>query len=194
MTAQTKPDLRASAYIANLFGVSVRRVQQLTEAGILPAQGNPRKYDLVPTVQAYVGYLADKAYGREQREVNADLDRARLEAEVDYKSTRAEMEALKLKELRGELHRAEDVEAVVGAHVMQVRALLMALPGKLAVDCAALTEAPAVAARITAEVHDLLGQLAACAYDPSAYQRLVRERHGLDELDMEDDDNDGGDE
>lgn len=194
MATQSKPDLRGTQTIAKLFGVTVRRVQQLTEEGILLAQGNPRKYDLVPTIQAYIRYLSDKAYGREQKEAISDLNEAKLDAETRLKSAKAEIEELKLKELQGELHRAEDVEAVVGAHVMQVRALLMALPGKLAVDCAALTEAPAVAARITAEVHDLLGQLAACAYDPSAYQRLVRERHGLDELDMEDDDNDGGDE
>lgn len=193
MAAQTKPDLRGTKNIAQLFGITTRRVQQLTEDGVLHAQGNPRKYDLVPTIQAYIRYLSDKAYGREQKEAISDLNEAKLDAEARYKSAKAEMEELRLKELQGELHSAADVEAIVTAHVMQVRALFMSLPGKLALDCAALTTAPETAARITAEVHDLLEQLAAFAYDPAAYQQLVLARNGLDDLDVEEED-DSGDE
>ena len=46
--------------IANLFGVSVRRVQQLTQEGICPtvqtSQG--RRYELAPTIQRYIKYLS----------------------------------------------------------------------------------------------------------------------------------------
>ena len=52
--------------IANLFGVSVRRIQQLTQEGIIStvqtSQG--RRYELAPTIQKYVKYLSDKAYGK----------------------------------------------------------------------------------------------------------------------------------
>ena len=45
--------------IAQLFGVTVRRIQQLTQEGVLPttetAEG--RRYDLVPTVQSYTKYF-----------------------------------------------------------------------------------------------------------------------------------------
>lgn len=193
MATQSKHDLRGTQTIAKLFGVTVRRIQQLTEDGVLTAQGSPRKYDLVPTIQAYIRYLSDKAYGREQKEAISDLNEAKLDAETRLKSAKAEIEELKLKELQGELHRAEDVEAIVTAHVMQVRALLMGLPGKLAIDCAALVTAPEVAVRINTEVRDLLEQLAAFAYDPAEYQQLVLARHGLDDLELEDDD-DSGDE
>ena len=56
--------------IASLFGVSVRRVQQLTQEGIISTtkttEGN--RYDLAPTIQKYIKYLSDKAYGKSRSE------------------------------------------------------------------------------------------------------------------------------
>lgn len=56
--------------IAKLFGVTVRRIQQLTQEGVLPTTETPegRRYDLVPTIQKYVKYLSDKAYGKNRSE------------------------------------------------------------------------------------------------------------------------------
>ena len=50
--------------IASLFSLTVRRIQQLTQEGILPTveAAGGRRYDLVPTIQRYVKYLSDKAY------------------------------------------------------------------------------------------------------------------------------------
>ena len=47
--------------IAKLFGVTVCRIQQLTQEGVLPTTETPegRRYDLVPTIQKYVKYLSD---------------------------------------------------------------------------------------------------------------------------------------
>lgn len=187
MAAQNKPDLRGTQTIAKLFGVTTRRIQQLTEDGVLTAQGKPHKYDLVPTIQAYIRYLSDKAYGREKKEAISDLSEAKLDAEARYRAAKADMEELRLKEMQGELHNAEDVEGIVTAHVMQVRSLMMAMPGKLAVDCAVLTSAPAVAARITEEVHSVLEQLANFEYNPAEYQQAARARYGLETLDIEED-------
>lgn len=52
--------------IAKLFGVTVRRIQQLTQEGVLPTTETPegRRYDLVPTIQKYVKYLSDKPTAR----------------------------------------------------------------------------------------------------------------------------------
>ena len=50
-------------YIANVFGVTVRRVQQLTQDGVLATEqvGGRRKYNLAQSIQGYVAYLKDKA-------------------------------------------------------------------------------------------------------------------------------------
>ena len=43
--------------IAQLFSVSVRRIQQLTQEGIIETvkTADGRRYELVPTIQKYVG-------------------------------------------------------------------------------------------------------------------------------------------
>ena len=70
--------------VADLFGVSVRRIQQLTQEGVLPTTDTPdgRRYDLVPTVQKYTAYLSDKAYGRSKTDKEAELKEQKLRAEI----------------------------------------------------------------------------------------------------------------
>lgn len=174
-------NLQGVQNIAKLFGVSTRRVQQLTQEGIIQGEGRPVKYDLKTTIQAYIKYLSDKANGREKKETDSKAESARLDGDARIKQAKAEIQELKLKELKGELHRAEDVEAIVTDHVMLLRSMLMAMPGKLAVDCAALDTAPQVADRIKQEVYQVLNSLADYKYDAEAYKKRVREREGWNE-------------
>ena len=70
---EVKGSLYRTEVIAQLFGVSVRRVQQLTQEGIISTtkileDGHTvRRYDLVPTIQSYIKYLSEKAYGKAGR-------------------------------------------------------------------------------------------------------------------------------
>ena len=174
-------NLQTSQVIAKIFGVSTRRVEQLKTEGVIKGQGKPTKYDLLPTIQAYIKYLSDKANGREKKEATAQLETEKLTAEKRIKTAKAEMAELELKELKGELHRASDVEAITTDHVMFVRSMLMALPGKLAVDLAAINTAPEAADRIKREVYSILERLADYRYDPEEYKERVRERQGWNE-------------
>ncbi len=92
-------NLQSTKVIAKIFGVSTRRVEQLKTDGIIKGQGKPTKYDLLPTIQAYIRYLSDKANGREKRETLADLEEAKLRAEVDIKEAKAKAAQMELKEL-----------------------------------------------------------------------------------------------
>ena len=170
-------------YIANLFGVSVRRVQQYTQDGVISTveTNGRRKYDLVKTVQDYVNYWKAKATNQEKSQEDSRNESDKLNAEVRLKNAKAEMAELELEELRGTLHSAEDVEAVMSDHVLLIRSMLLAMPGRLAVDvCNAKT--PAEAADIVKkECSAMLEQLADYEYDPDVYQRRVRERYGWDE-------------
>lgn len=171
-------NLQSSQVIAKIFGVSTRRVEQLKTEGIIKGQGKPTKYDLLPTIQAYIKYLSDKANGREKKETDAALETEKLTAEKRIKMAKAEMAELELKEMRGELHRASDVEAITTDHVLYLRSMLMALPGKLAVDVAAINSAPECADRIKREIYSVLDSLANYRYDPDEYKKRVRERQG----------------
>ena len=174
-------NLQSSQVIAKIFGVSTRRVEQLKTEGVIRGQGKPTKYDLLPTIQAYIKYLSDKANGREKKETDAQLETEKLSAEKRIKSAKAEMAELELQELKGELHRASDVEAITTDHVLYMRSMLMAMPGKLAVDVAALSSAAECAERIKQEVYTVLNNLADYRYDPDEYKRRVRERNGWNE-------------
>lgn len=173
-------NLQPTQVIAKIFGVSTRRVEQLKTEGIIKGQGKPTKYDLLPTIQAYIKYLSDKANGREQKQNVADLEEQKLKAEVDMKRSKAEAAALELAELRGKLHRAEDVEAITTDHVLFLRSMLTAMPGKLAVDCAACKTAAEASERIRQEVYYILNNLTEYRYDPEEYKKRVRERRGWD--------------
>ena len=169
-------------YVANVFGVTVRRVQQLTQDGVLSTEqvGGRRKYDLAQSIQGYVAYWKNKATGNEKTKKDAANESDKLAAEVRLKNAKAETAELELEELRGTLHSAEDVEAVMTDHILLLRAMILALPGRLAVDvCGAATPTQA-ADIIKRECYTMLNQLAEYEYNPDEYQRRVRERKGWD--------------
>ena len=105
----------------------------------------------------------------------------KLDAEARIKKAKAEVAELELKELRGKLHRAEDVEAIVTDSVLLIRSMLLALPGKLAVDLASMEDAAEVADRIKKEVYDVLNRMSEYEYDAEAYAERVKEREGWNE-------------
>lgn len=178
--AETAQNLQPSQVIAKIFGISTRRVEQLKTEGVIQGQGKPTKYDLLPTIQAYIKYLSDKAYGREKKQTDAQLETAKLEAEKRIKTAKAEMAEIELKELQGKMHRAEDVEAIVTDHVFFLRSMLMAMPGKLAVDLAGTHTAAEQADRVKQEIYYILENLAGYRYDPEEYKKRVMERQGWD--------------
>ena len=179
-----KQNLQGSEIIAKLFGLTARRVQQLTKDGILPAvKTRPYRYDLLPTVQAYIRYLSDKANGKEQKTadtVQAESDK--LRAEADLKQSKAKIAELQLKELEGKMHRSEDVAAVMDDLVYSIRSMILALPGRSAMDVANCSSAQEAAAVIRKQCDEILVQLANYKYDPEEYQRRVRDREGWSEL------------
>lgn len=181
--AEAKQNLQGSAIIGKLFGVTDRRVQQLAKEGIIPAvQTKPYKFDLLPTVQAYIKYLSDKANGKEAKStdtVQAEADK--LRAEADLKQSKAKISDMQLKELEGKMHRSEDVEAMTNDLVYTVRSMIMALPGRLAMDVMQATSAAEASALIRSECYKILNELADYKYDPEAYQRRVRDREGWSE-------------
>lgn len=178
--ADVKKNLQGSAIIAKLFGVTDRRVQQMAKEGIIPIeQKKPYKFDLLPTVQAYIKYLSDKANGKEQKSsdtVQAEADK--LRAEADLKRSKADIADMQLKELEGKMHRSEDVEAMTNDLVYTIRSMIMALPGRLAMDVVQVSTANEASALIRSECNKVLDELAEYKYDPDAYMRRVRDREG----------------
>jgi len=179
-----------SSTVAKLFNLTTRRVLQLVQENIITAvriKGD-YKYDLPAVTQQYIKHLQDKASGRDMRSKFVELDGQKLDAEINYKRSRARMAELELKELEGRMHRAEDVEALMTDHVLAVRSALLALPGRLAVDLAEIKTAAEAAERVKREVYSILEELANYQYDPAEYRRRVRERQGWQDRHGDEDD------
>lgn len=120
--------------IANLFGVSVRRVQQLTQEGIIStvqtSQG--RRYELAPTIQKYIKYLSDKAYGKSKSETEAKLKEQKLRAEVALKESQGELHRLRTEIAAGNYISIEEVKMDYSRFFISFKKFAMSIPSKLA--------------------------------------------------------------
>lgn len=176
-----RQNLQPATIIAKLYGSDVRRIQQLNKEGVIKGYGRPAMYDLLPTVMALFEYQRKIIQGKEKDHTVTNLEEEKLRAEVEMKKAKAEAAQLELKELRGNLHRAEDVEVIITDHVLYLRSMLMAMPGKLAVDCVNCQTSAETAERIQREVYYILQNLSEYRYDPEEYKRRVRQRRGWEE-------------
>lgn len=120
--------------IANLFGVSVRRVQQLTQEGIIStvqtSQG--RRYELAPTIQKYIKYLSDKAYGKSKSETESKLKEQKLRAEVALKESQGELHRLRTEIAAGTYISVEEVKVDYSRFFISFKKFAMSIPSKLA--------------------------------------------------------------
>ena len=120
--------------IANLFGVSVRRIQQLTQEGVIStvqtSQG--RRYELAPTIQKYIKYLSDKAYGKSKSETEAKLKEQKLRAEVALKESQGELHRLRTEIAAGNYISVEEVKIDYSRFFISFKKFAMSIPSKLA--------------------------------------------------------------
>ena len=124
--------------IAQLFGVTVRRIQQLTQEGIIPTTEvivdgrKSRRYDLVPTIQKYVKYLSDKAYGKTSRtDKEMELRQQKLEAEIALKESQGELHRLKTSIAAGDYISIEEVKLDYAKFFVVFKKFAMALPARV---------------------------------------------------------------
>lgn len=187
--AETKQNLQETPVIAKLFGITERRVQQLAKDGILPVAGKrPYKFDLLPTIQAYIRHLNDRLASKDKGEQYSTAEFDKLRAEANIKQSKDKIAEMQLKELEGKMHRSEDVEAMTEDLVFTIRSMILALPGRLAMDVTQAASAAEASAIIRAECNKILNELAGYRYDPEEYQRRVKDRQGFSALSDEDED------
>ena len=150
-----------SKAIAQLFGVSVRRIQQLTQEGIIETTqvpGEGRRYELVPTIQAYTKYLADKAYGREQSDREAELKEQKMKADIALKESQGELHRLKTDIAAGKYIAVEEVRMDYERFFVTFKNFAMSLPTRLVDEISSYVE-PLEARRIEKELHQRVRNL-----------------------------------
>lgn len=119
--------------IASLFGVSVRRVQQLTQEGIISTvkTKDGTRYELAPTIQKYIKYLSDKAYGKSRSEKEMELKEQKLQAEVALKESQGEMHRLKTEIASGKYIDIEEVKMDYSRFFVVFKRFALSLPNRI---------------------------------------------------------------
>jgi len=176
----TLDTLVSTKELAIVLGLSTRRVQQLVQDG----QFEPVKRGRFNLAKCVARYIEMK-----EEDVSSE-EKERLEAELSIKKANAIMKVLEAKELQGKMHRSEDVAAMTEDLVYTIRGMLLALPGRLAIDVANTDDPAEAADLIRKEVYAIMEELSQYRYDPKKYEQRVRERRRWDI--EEDGESDGG--
>lgn len=161
--------------LAAILGLSARRIQQMAQDGTLPTIRRGA-FELCKSVQRYISFLGKDSLSEEEEK----LERARRQSEVTLKVSKAQIAKLEAAELQGKMHRSEDVAAMTEDLIYTIRAALVALPGRTAVDAAAAETPAEVSEIIRKEVYKVMKELAAYRYNPKKYEERVRDRKDWD--------------
>ena len=159
------------AELAAVLRLTGRRVRQLTEDGVLHKNGAGR-YALIENIQRW--HLA--ATAQPVDEEDRKLDKTRRKSEATIKASKALIAKLEADELRGNMHRSEDVRAMTEDLIYTIRSSLSALPGRLAMDVVGVDTAAEASEIIRREVHEIMMELSRYHYDPAKYEERVRDR------------------
>lgn len=181
-------DVITKTEIARACGLSPKMIDKFIVQGIITpdmevGKGRTKHYDPVLIMGALVRYYRGLSDNTAAKKKNEPVDLRKNKADADFKRYRADIEELKLKELRGEMHRSGDVEEAFTDFGMAVRSSLLSFPGRLAVNCANADNAAEVADLIKKAVNETLNELMEYQYDPEFYKKRVRERVGWSEDD-----------
>lgn len=121
--------------IAKLFNLSVRRIQQLTQEGIIHSEKvsgqKGRMYDLVSTIQEYVEYLQNKANGKARSDKELDLKEQKLKAEIALKESQGELHRLKTEIATGKYISVEEVQIDYQKFFIILKKFVLAVPNRV---------------------------------------------------------------
>lgn len=164
--SETAKNLVRTDVIAQLFGLSVRRIQQLDEEKIIDhtivMENNRqvRKYDLIPTAQKYIKYLSDKANGKQHRtDKEIELREQKMAADVALRESQGELHRLRTAIAAGDYISIEEVRLDYAKFFVVFKKFAMSLPariGGMLSGSLELLEQRRVEKEISSEIAELL--------------------------------------
>ena len=176
---EKKDNLANTKYIANLFKRDESSIQKLAKQKILPYVAKTKEgyqFNVPNTMLAYIYYLQDLVGNRSK--ATEEQERQRLDADIRFKEIKTEIALLDLKELKAELLRAEDVQAFIEDLAATTKALLLGLPGRLAMDLANAKTAAERSEIIEEVIYEILEQLSEYDFSVEYYKERIAERSG----------------
>ena len=130
------PEWANSTAIAQLLGKTTRRIQQLTQDGILeteiPPGGGARKYRTCETIQRYINHVEQKAQEIGEGGRLAELNLKKLEAEVALKESQGSLHRLKTAIAEGKYLPAEQATEELAEFMAAFQKFAMTIPARMA--------------------------------------------------------------
>lgn len=130
----TVPEWASTTAIAQILGFKdVRRVQQLTQNGVLeteiPPGGGARKYRTCATIQRYIDHVKQKAMENAGQSARAsELALKKLEAEVALKESQGQLHRLKTAIAEGKYIPADQAAAELAEFMDMFKKFAMNIP------------------------------------------------------------------
>ena len=159
--------------LADIIGVTDRRIRGLAEEGIL-VRASKGRYNLK---ESLINYILTLKVAREEPASSGDdfldLDSVKAKHEV----VKMQMSELKLHLMEGTMHKSEDVRAVMYDMLVAFRTKLMSHPSKAAPVLANMYDAAQIQTYLEKEMTDILMELR--QYNP-------KEFYNDDYVDLED--------
>lgn len=121
--------------IAQLFGISSRRVEQLVQDGVIDnvhLKNGTVRFELARTIQKYVKYLSDKANGRARSDAEAQLREQKLKADIALKESQGELHKLRTEIASGKYISVEEAKADYSRFFVVFKNFALGIPGKMA--------------------------------------------------------------
>lgn len=165
--------LYSAQELANIIGISERRVYDLLKEEIFK-QCEKGKYDLAVNVQAYIKYKEsgtnnDKEKFKEEQLKLLIANREKAELEVAIK--------------KGEVHKSEDVEAVMNDIVIYFRSKMLSIPSKLPLRLAGESKPAKIKEILDEAVNEALEELK--DYDPQYFYAKSKEYLNIPDFENE---------
>ncbi len=160
--------------LGDLFGVTDRRIRQMAEEGTVVRAAKGR-YKLVESVKTYLLTMKLAAEGAGIELVDGEIN---LEEEKGlHERVKRHISELKLQIMKGEVHKADDVETVMMDMLAAFKTRIMGIPSKVA-PALENRDAAYIKDKLTAEVTEALNELK--DYNPKAFysEEYVEESGG----------------
>ena len=161
-----------SSEIAQILGIGVRRLQQLTKEGIIPKISHG-KYEIAAVVNAYLNWRLSEQANAQKEDVDLRKERTLL---TRAQRKKAEIE---LGVLNGEVHKSDDVRRVMTVMLGSFRARCLTIPDRTAPMVLAAKDVDDAKLILKKEIHTALQELS--EYDPEAFSQPPDEEAEGDE-------------
>jgi phage terminase Nu1 subunit (DNA packaging protein) len=141
--------------LAVIVNKSPQWIRQLTREKVLTQVGRG-KYRLGDSVQAYIEHTSG---GKEDKGKPRFID-----YKTEHERIKVEQAAIKLTQMREDLHTAEDIETVMDDMFTAFRQRVLSIPTKLAQHLTGIDDVNMIKSLLTKEIHEALTELS--NYDP----------------------------